>query len=153
ALRLVCLSTLTLFHTPSAGALDSGTTDTIRAATFEFLASSEDPGLESLVGTAFAIGPNEFVTAAHLLDGSIGSHFRHPELVDSHHVAYRIADILQYSQQQDYVSFSLEHPPSITPLQIASRSQGVSGIYFVGWRPDGKITIERGTYFGLTADE
>src|SRR5215475_2241274 len=97
-LRLLLASALAL-QTPTTMALDSRTEESIRAATFEFLAPSTDSNRESLVGTAFAIGPNEFVTAAHLMDAAIGSHFGHPQLVDSHHVTYLIADLLQYSEQ------------------------------------------------------
>jgi hypothetical protein len=151
-LRLLFAFVLTL-PTPTTMALSSRTEESIRAATFEFLAPSTDSGRESLVGTAFAIGSNEFVTAAHLLDAAVGSHFGHPQLVDSRRVTYGIADILQYSDQKDYVVFTLEHPPRLTPLAVLHDSAAASELYFAGWRGEGRIAIERGIGSGLTRDE
>ncbi len=151
---LLCFAlTLSVPPTLRAWRLDSHTEDTIRAASFEFIAPSDERDRESLVGSAFAIGPNEFVTAAHLLNAAIGSHFGHPELMDSRRVAYRIADILEYSEQQDYVVFSLEHPPMVEPLPARINSVDVqSTLYFSGWQSDGSISIDRGTFSGLTPD-
>src|SRR5882757_4464384 len=101
-------------------ALDSRTTYAVQAATFEFYAPGLVNGAKGLVGTAFAIGPNRFVTTAHLLDTAVGSRFGHPVLVDSHRVEYPIAQVLQYSEARDYVIFSLKHPPRVTPLQVES---------------------------------
>ena len=102
-----------------AGALSLGTDNAVRAATFEFYAPGAVNGAKGLVGTAFAIGPNRFVTTAHLLDTAVGSRFGHPVLVDSRRVEYPIAEVLQYSEARDYVIFSLKHPPRVTPLQLA----------------------------------
>src|SRR5215813_2906569 len=146
-LRLLLASALAL-QTPTTRALDSRTKESIRAATFEFLAPSTDSARESLVGTAFAIGPNEFVTAAHLLDAAIGSHFGPPQLVDSHHVTYKVGEVLRYSDQQDYVSFTLEHPPIFKPLPVLRETPTAPVVYFAGWRGDGKVTVERGAYSG-----
>ena len=102
-LRAVLACLLWVLHMPAAPALDSDTKKAVQAATFEFRAPAGVPRSKDLVGTAFAIGPNEFVTAAHLFDKAIGSRFGHPVLVDSSQVAYPVANILQYSEQQDYV--------------------------------------------------
>src|SRR3954454_23039832 len=91
-------------------ALDFGTESAVRAATFQLYAPGAVGGAKGLVGTAFAIGPNEFVTTAHLIDSAAGTRFGHPVLVDSRHVEYPIAEILKYSERHDYVTFSLRHP-------------------------------------------
>src|SRR6266702_6728208 len=91
---LACL--LGVLHTQAAPALDSNTEKVVRGATFEFRAPAVAVGAKDLVGTAFAIGPNEFVTAAHLFDKAIGSHFGRPVLLDSNQVRYEIANVLQY---------------------------------------------------------
>lgn len=148
---LACL--LWAFHVPPAPALNSDTRKAVQAATFEFRAPAGAPRSKDLVGTAFAIGPNEFVTAAHLFDKAIGSGFGHPLLVDSRQVGYPVADILQYSEQQDYVVFSLEHPPRVEPLPIRHSEQAEPDLYLAGWRSDGRVGIERGTFSGLTQDE
>jgi len=133
-------------------ALSFGTDNTVRAATFEFYAPGAVNGAKGLVGTAFAIGPNRFVTTAHLLDTAVGSRFGHPVLVDLRRVEYPIAEVLQYSEARDYVIFSLKHPPRVTPLQVSSEASAPSRIYFTGWRVNGAITTERGAYSGLTSD-
>jgi len=148
---LACL--LGVFHIPAATALDSDTKKAVQAATFEFRAPAGAPRSKDLVGTAFAIGPNEFVTAAHLFDKAIGSGFGHPLLVDSSQARYPVADILQYSEQQDYVVFSLERAPAVKPLAIRRDEQTEPDLYFAGWSSDGRVVIERGTFSGLTRDE
>jgi hypothetical protein len=133
-------------------ALSFGTDNAVRAATFEFYAPGAVNGAKGLVGTAFAIGPNRFVTTAHLLDTAVGSRFGHPVLVDSRRVEYPIAEVLQYSEARDYVIFSLKHPPRVTPLQVSGETSAPGQIYFTGWRLNGAITTERGAYSGLTTD-
>jgi hypothetical protein len=141
-----------LFSAPGQ-ALDSGTEYAVRAATFEFYAPGSASGAKGLVGTAFAIGPNQFVTTAHLLDTAVGSRFGRPVLVDSRRVEYRIADILQYSEQRDYVIFSLQRPPRVRPLAVQStHSAAARELYFAGWKLNGAVITERGTFAGLTRD-
>jgi serine protease Do len=152
-LRAVLACLFWVFHIPASPALDSDTEKAVRAATFEFRAPAGGGSAKDLVGTAFAIGPNEFVTAAHLFDKAIGSHFGHPVLMDSSQVGYQVADILQFSEQQDYVIFSLEHPPSVKPLPIRQSEQTEPNLYFAGWRSDGRVVIKHGTFTGLTRDE
>ena len=124
-------------------ALDSRTDFAIRTATFEFFAPGKDTSSKGLVGTAFAIGPNEFVTAAHLLDAAIGGRFESPVLVDAQQVEYRIADILQFSEKQDYVIFSLKRPPPIRPLAIQPNEPDSRELYFAGWHSSRKVLIEQ----------
>jgi serine protease Do len=132
--------------------LSFGTDNAVRSATFEFYAPGLVKGAKGLVGTAFAIGPNRFVTTAHLLDTAVGSRFGHPVLVDSNRVEYPIAEVLQYSEARDYVIFSLKHPPRVTPLQAASGETSSGQLYFTGWRLNGAITTERGAYSALTPE-
>jgi serine protease Do len=151
--RLLLTSLLTILQASITHALDSHTERSIRAATFEFVAPGNGADSESLVGTAFAIGPNEFVTAAHLLDATVGSHFGHPVLVDAHHVGYRIADVLQFSEQEDYAVFSLERPPAITPLPTLGKEETPYDLYFAGWHSSQKIVFEHATLAATTPDE
>ena len=134
-------------------ALDSATDYSIRAATFEFLAPGKDSRSKGLIGTAFAIGPNEFVTAAHLLDSAIGSRFERPVLIDSGRVVYQIGDVLHYSEQKDYVIFSLRRAPRIRPLVIQRNEPTSSELYIAGAKSGGSVAIEPGTLVGLTPDE
>ena len=154
--RLVLLlltSVLATFRPPIAQALDSHVERLVRDATFQFVAPGNGAGSESLAGTAFAIGPNRFVTAAHLLDAAVGSHFGHPVLMDSHQVVYTITDILQFAEQQDYAVFSVEHPPALTPLPILSNGQTPHDLYLAGWHSGANIVVEHATLSGTSLDE
>jgi hypothetical protein len=73
--------------------------------------------------------------------------------MDSSQVGYRVADILQFSEQQDYVVFSLERPPRVKPLPVRQGEQTEPNLYFAGWRSDGRVFIEHGAFSGLTRDE
>jgi serine protease Do len=147
---LACL--LWVVHIPATQALDSDTKKAVQTATFEFRAPAREVRSKDLVGTAFAIGANEFVTAAHLFDKAIGSRFGHPVLMDSSRVEYPVADILQFSEAQDYVIFSLERPPRIKPLPTRRGDPTERDVYLAGWRSDGRVVIEHGTFSGVTRD-
>src|SRR6185312_14405994 len=123
---------LWIIHMPAARALDFGTKKAVQTATFELRAPARALRSKDLVGTAFAIGPNEFVSAGHLFDKAIGSRFGHPVLRDSSGTEYPVADILQFSEQQDYVIFSLERPPRITPLPTRRSDQTEPDVYLAG---------------------
>jgi serine protease Do len=142
-----------VLYIPATQSLNSSTEKSIRAATFEFVAPGSRVGLQSLVGSAFAIGPNEFVTAAHLFTEAIGGEFDRPKLIDSDHIGYQIGDLLRFSEQQDYVVFSLEHPPLVRPLTIRPDEQSARDVYFAGWRSGNSVVIERGAFSGLTRDK
>jgi hypothetical protein len=124
----------------------------IEAATFEVLAPVAGAGSRGVVGTAFAIGPNRFVTAAHTLDQVIGSRFARPLLMDAKRKGYPIADILHYSQQQDYVVFSLVDPPAVTPLEVRPDGSARHAVFFAGRRSGGGIVITRGSFIGRTPE-
>jgi serine protease Do len=152
-LRLILASTLVAVQSPVAQPLSYNTERLIQDATFEFVALADNANSESLIGTAFAIGPNEFATAAHLLNAAVGSHFGPPQLIDSRHVRYRIRDILQFSEQHDYAIVSLEQPPIVKPLTILHSDQTTHDLYFAGWQANGQIVIKHATLAGMTPDE
>jgi serine protease Do len=151
--RVLSVYALILLYASPAAALNSRTEQSIRAATFEFLSQSTDPARESLVGSAFSVGSNEFVTTAHLLAASIGSHFDRPVLVDQHGIAYRISIVLRYSDSHDYVTFSLQQPPTVAPLLPPDGPPELSRLYFAGWRADDRVLISAGTIGLSTPDE
>jgi serine protease Do len=152
-LRVILACFISVVHMPAGQALNSNTEKSIRAATFEFLAPAARVDSQSLIGTAFAIGPNEFVTAAHLFTEAIGGGFGRPVLMDSNQVGHQVGDILQFSEQQDYVVFSLERPAGVKPLAIRRDEQTTRDLYVAGWRSGRAIAIEHATFSSLTRDE
>ncbi len=64
------------------------------------------------IGTAFALGHNMYVTAAHVIAVAVGSQFGPPALRRSDGTIYGIDRILKFSQHQDFVVFSLQNDPA-----------------------------------------
>jgi hypothetical protein len=153
ALLVALLASSLLSAVAHARPADPPNLKAIQAATFEVLAPVAGIGSNGVVGTAFAIGPNEFVTAAHTLDQIIGSRFATPVLMDAKRNGYQIADILHYSQQQDYVVFSLVNPPHVTPLEVRRDEAGQRAVFFAGRRSGGGIVITRGQFLGRTPED
>ena len=68
------------------------------------------------VGTAFAISPTTFVTAAHVIGLGIASQFGAPAIRDGDGKVYPIDRILKYSNHEDFVVFTVTGAPPVTPL-------------------------------------
>jgi S1-C subfamily serine protease len=69
------------------------------------------------IGSAFAIGPNTYVSAAHVLLATVGSQFGAPALRDSAGHVYPVDRVLKFSAQEDFVVFTLTGAPDAIPLQ------------------------------------
>lgn len=85
------------------------------------------------VGTAFAIAPNRFVSAAHVFDLHQPTLVTPAALRDTEGKVYAIDKILRYSQHRDLIEFSLKTPPKfIEPLKIAKTARMGQGVFTVG---------------------
>src|SRR5271170_2156738 len=110
-LTALVVSVAAVFAGPARAAdLSSSVQQLIRAATFEVVqlkpsdgevTYDRPPPLELIpyqqridkyrsIGTAFAIGPNRYVTAAHVIDLGIGSQFGPPALRDTSGKVYEV---------------------------------------------------------------
>jgi hypothetical protein len=72
------------------------------------------------VGTAFALRDGTYVTAAHVINGIIGSRYEKPFLYlppDE----YAIAAIVRYSQEEDFVVFTVTPRPSLERGELPKR--------------------------------
>jgi serine protease Do len=70
----------------------------------------------SSIGSAFALGHNTYVTAAHVLQDAIASQFGPPALRRSDGAVFEIDRILRYSEHEDFAVFSLQNDPQPTAL-------------------------------------
>jgi serine protease Do len=70
------------------------------------------------IGTAFAIGPNSFVSAAHVIALPVGSQFGAPALRGADGRVHRIEKILKFSEDRDFAVFSVADPPRTRPLPV-----------------------------------
>jgi len=73
------------------------------------------------IGTAFAIGPNRFVSAAHVISAANGSQYGPLALRTATGTTYAIDKIIKYSSSEDYAVFSVVDAPAVVPLQTRSR--------------------------------
>jgi serine protease Do len=106
------------------------------------------------VGTAFAIGDNRFVTAAHVIALGMGSQFGPPALRDAAGQVYDIDRILKYSERQDFVEFSLQRvPKDMRTLEIGAAPPLNSAVFAVGNALGEGIVIRDGVYTSDTPEE
>jgi len=160
--------------TAHAASLDPAVLPKIQAATFEVVAAKpvndsltyEKPlPLELLpyqerndkyysIGTAFALGNNRYVTAAHVLQVGVDSLWGEPALRDASGHVYAIGKIEKFSLQQDFVVFSLaEQPAAATALEINVKPALNDVVYAVGNALGTGVVIRDGLYTSDTPEE
>lgn len=160
--------------TAHAASLDPAVLPKIQAATFEVVAAKpvNDPltyekplPLELLpyqerndkyfsIGTAFALGNNRYVTAAHVLQVGVGSLWGEPALRDASGHVYAIDKIEKFSLQQDFVVFSLaEQPAAATALEVNPKPALNEVVYAVGNALGTGVVIRDGLYTSDTPEE
>ncbi|MEP6896918.1 MAG: trypsin-like peptidase domain-containing protein [Rhodanobacter sp.] len=161
-------------HAARAASLDPAVLPKIQAATFEVVAAKpvKDPltyekplPLELLpfqerndkyysIGTAFAIGNNRYVTAAHVLQVGIKSLWGEPALRDASGHVYAIDKIEKYSLQQDFVVFSLAaQPAAATALEVNLKPALNEVVYAVGNALGTGVVIRDGLYTSDTPED
>jgi serine protease Do len=154
--RLLALSFLATFASAAPGALAASPTPemqtSVRASTFEVVVpkakvehlSYEKPlPLELIpyvirtdaywsIGTAFAIGPNTYVSAGHVLLAAVGSQFGPPALRDAAGHVYPIDRVLGFSGHEDFIIFSVSGAPPAVPLPTVAEHKIDSVVFAVG---------------------
>lgn len=68
------------------------------------------------IGTAFAIGPGRFVTAAHVTLAASGSMWGAPALRDAEGNVYPLENVTRFSMHEDFIEFTVTHAPDVRPL-------------------------------------
>lgn len=165
---LSCLGT-----TAAVADLTPATLTKIRAATFEVVIPkpSVDPltydrplPIEQLpfqyrndhyysIGTAFALGDNRYVTAAHVFTEYFGGLLGEPALRDASGRVFALDQILRYSYERDFVIFSLKEPPKGSPLPT-TRTQALNQrVYAVGNALGTGIVIRDGLFTSSTPED
>jgi len=106
------------------------------------------------IGTAFAIGPNRYVTAAHVIELGLGSQFGPPALRDSAGKVYDIDQVFKFSDHRDFVMFSLHEPPAGARfLAIGNKPALNTTVYAVGNALGEGVIIRDGVYTSDTPEE
>ena len=160
--------------TTVAAELDGRVQGQIRAATFEVVQLKPPDGdvtyerplpMELIpyqqrtdtyrsVGTAFAIGPNRYVTAGHVIALGGGSQFGPPALRDATGKVYAIDRVLEYSDHEDFVVFSLREPPKRPQyLKPGPKPQLNDAVFAVGNALGEGVVIRDGVYTSDSPEE
>jgi serine protease Do len=105
------------------------------------------------VGTAFAIGPSEFVSAAHVMNLGMGSQSKEYFLRDKEGKIYPIDKILKYSSNRDFIIFSLHNAKEKRFLPINMNPRLNQKVYAVGNALGQGIVIRDGLYTSSTPED
>jgi S1-C subfamily serine protease len=105
------------------------------------------------IGTAFAIGPNTYVTAAHVLMVGYQGLWGPPELRDASGKVYAIDKIEKFALRRDFVVFSLKDAPRITPLVVDAKPALNQVVYSVGNALGTGVVIRNGLYTSDTPED
>lgn len=105
------------------------------------------------IGTAFAIGPNQFVSAAHVMNlGIVESQQKDVFLRDSEGKVYEIDQILKYSDHRDFVVFSLKDKVAEHYLPLSQDPKLDAKVYAVGNALGQGIIFRDGLYTSNTPE-
>lgn len=171
-LLTACVALLALGSARADTTLDPSLLPGIQSATFEVVAAKpkdtltyEKPlPLDLLpyqertdkyhsIGTAFAIGPNTYVTAAHVFMIGYQSLWGPPELRDASGKVYAIDKVRKFALRRDFVVFSLKDPPNITPLGVDPKPALNQVVYSVGNALGTGVVIRNGLYTSDTPED
>jgi serine protease Do len=169
AIALLCL----LARVVPAATLTPELQQAIRASTFEVVMKKPDkdsvsyekplplellPYIERTdayraVGTAFALGHNTYVTAAHVLLAGVDSQFGMPALRRADGTVFAIDQIQKFSAYQDFVVFSLQKDPAPAGFIVNQAPKLDDPVLAVGNALGEGIVIRDGLYTSATAEE
>lgn len=105
------------------------------------------------IGTAFALGKNRYVTAAHVLGAAIDSQFGAPALRAPDGTIRPVANILQYAASEDFVVFSLAEDFNREPLPINRSPHVDDPVLAVGNALGEGIVIREGLFTSETPED
>ena len=106
------------------------------------------------IGTAFAIAPNRYVTAGHVIAVGMGSQFGPPALRDAAGKVYAIDQVLKYSKHEDFVVFTLrEPPPQLQYLTHGAKPRVNDAVFTVGNAFGEGLVTRDGVFTSETPEE
>jgi serine protease Do len=105
------------------------------------------------VGTAFSLGHNTYVTAAHVLGAGIDSQFGTPELRGANGTVFEIDRIIRFSVHEDFVIFSVRNDPAPIGLPVNREPHIDDPVLAVGNAFGEGIVIRDGLYTSATDED
>jgi serine protease Do len=105
------------------------------------------------IGTAFSMGHNTYVTAAHVFGVGIDSQYGLPQLRNSDGAVFSIDKILNYSMHEDFVVFSLHADPAPIGFSVNREPKIDDVVLAVGNALGDGIVIRDGLYTSATDED
>jgi TonB family protein len=108
------------------------------------------------VGTAFALGHNVYVTAAHVLVAAVDSQYGKPALRHSGDLAsptFEIDQVLKFSAYQDFVVFSVHEDPAPPGFSLNQEPKIDDPVMAVGNALGEGVVVRDGLYTSATAEQ
>jgi hypothetical protein len=105
------------------------------------------------IGTAFALGHNNFVTAAHVFSAGVGSQFGPPALRGADGTVYDVDRIIKFSLHEDYVVFSLRNDPAPPGFAVNQTPSIDEPVLAIGNALGEGIVIRDGLYTSETPED
>ena len=105
------------------------------------------------MGTAFAIGLNRFVSAAHVMEINLASLYEDYALRNREGRVFKIDKILKYSGHRDFVVFSVKDAPATTFFETNTTPRINQKVYAVGNALGSGVVIRDGLYTSDTPEE
>lgn len=166
------LATLAAPRTADAAALTPELQKQVRSATFEVV--MHKPAMDSVtyekplplellpfaerndaywpLGTAFAMAPDTFVTAAHVLIAGVGSQFGVPAIRDTEGRVYTIDRVMKFALQEDYAVFTVSGAPAVTAFAVSTTPAIDDPVFAVGNALGEGVVIRDGLLTSLTPE-
>ncbi|MHB8478016.1 MAG: TonB family protein [Steroidobacteraceae bacterium] len=105
------------------------------------------------IGTAFALGHNTYVTAAHVLGTGVDSQYGPPQLRGSDNKVHSIDHILKFSLHEDLVVFSVIDDPNPKGLDVNRTPKIDDTVLAVGNALGEGVVIRDGLFTSETPEE
>lgn len=105
------------------------------------------------IGTAFAIGHNRFVSAAHVFGLEHKSQYTDFHLRDRQGKVYNIDKVVKFAGNRDFIVFTLKHYRSDAILKVDEKPQLNTRVYAVGNAHGDGVVIRDGLYTSNTPEE
>ncbi len=105
------------------------------------------------IGTAFAIAPDTYVSAAHVLLSGLGSAMGKPQLRDAEGHTYPVEQILKFSLHEDYIVFRAHGLTATQVLQPQREPATGSNVYAVGNALGDGVVMRDGLLTSLTPED
>jgi serine protease Do len=105
------------------------------------------------IGTAFAIAPDTFVSAAHVLIAAIGSPLGKPHMRDAAGNVYPVIEVLKFSLHEDYIVFRAKGASTREPLKPNREPSTGTTVYAVGNALGDGVIVRDGLLTSMTPED